>query len=206
MEFKIDIPKDKSSVWDDYVPIIRSSDNRHTVMYLTDIIEAPCNYNEACFLLDNAKDGDVVTLILNNGGGIVDSAFMLGHSMKNSKATIHGKLSGTVASATTIITMYCDTIEVADYTSFMVHNYSHGAHGSGAQVKGYVDFTDKEFTAAAAEIYKDFLTPAELKSISTQDKEIWLNKDEVLKRWAIKKGEALPDKPTKRGRPSRKEL
>lgn len=215
--FQIELPKDKTKVWDDFVPIIRSLDGRTTTVYLTDHIDAPCNYNELCFLLDTALEGDRVTLVINNGGGVAASAFMIIHSMKHSKATIHAKLSGTVASAATIITMYCDTIEVAAYTEFMCHNYNYGTSGSGAQVKEYVNFTDREFTAAAAEIYAGFLTPAELKSISTQDKEIWLNRNEVLRKWDIKKGAVAPTKeavitaalqsePKKRGRkPTKKE-
>ena len=83
--------------------------------------------------------------------------------------------------------MHCDTIEVADYSDFMIHNYSHGTQGSGAQVKEYVNFADREFTKAVKEIYKGFLTEAEMEDVSTRDKEIWLNKSEVLERWKNKK-------------------
>lgn len=185
--FQIELPKDKTRVWDLYVPIIRSADGRHATVYLNDIIDVPTEYNELCFLLREAKEGDKFTFEINNGGGSADSAFMIIDAIKNSKATVHARISGTVASAATIITMACDTLEVANYTSFMVHNYSHGTQGSGAQVKEYVNFTDREFTIAASKIYEGFLTQEELVAISTQDREIWLNKDEVVKRWADKK-------------------
>ena len=183
MEFQIQLPKDKTTVFDNYVPIVRSNDGRVTNVYLTEAIGSPSQYNELCMLLLNAQEGDKYYFIINNPGGSSDTAFMIADAMDKSKATIHGIITGFVASAATIITMYCDTIEVAPYTSFMCHNYSHGAEGGGAQVKEYVNFTDKEFTRAAAEIYAGFLTEHELNDISTRDKEVWLNADEVIERW-----------------------
>jgi len=187
MEFIIDAPKEKDSPFEDYVPIIRTSDGRNTKAFLTEGISSPAEYNELCTLLLDAKRGDKVELVINNGGGLSHSAFMIVDAMKKSKAKIHGNITGFVASAATIITMYCDTIEVAPFTSFMCHNYSHGAEGGGAQVKEYVNFTDREFTKAAAEIYANFLTEEELVDISTRDKEVWLNAEEVVERWNNKK-------------------
>jgi ATP-dependent protease ClpP protease subunit len=82
-----------------------------------------------CYVLDTAKSGDVVTIHINNGGGSIDSAFQIINSMKNSKAHIIGKLSGTVASASTVISLYCHELIVADFTAFMIHNYSGGVVG-----------------------------------------------------------------------------
>ena len=96
-------------------------------------------------------------------------------------------MTGSVASAGTIITMECDTIEVAPYAEFMIHNYSHSTSGSGAQVKEYVTFTDNEFKKAVADIYSGFLTEEEMYDISERDKEIWLNQKQVLERWTTKK-------------------
>lgn len=120
---------DKNSPFDDYVPIIQSKDGRTTTVYLTDGISYPSEYNKLCYILDNAKSGDTVTLHINNGGGYNDSAFQIINSMKHSKAHIIGKLSGTVASASTIISLCCHELIVADYTAFMVHNYSGGVVG-----------------------------------------------------------------------------
>ena len=120
---------DKNSPFDDYVPIIQSRDGRSTTVYLTDGISYPSEYNKLCFVLDNAQSGDIVTIHINNGGGHIDSAFQIINSMKNSKAHIIGKLSGTVASASTVIALHCHELIVADYTAFMIHNYSGGVVG-----------------------------------------------------------------------------
>ena len=123
------VDKDSNSPFEDYVPVIQSQDGRETFIYLTDYISYPSEYNKMCYVLDTAKSGDVVTIYINNGGGSIDSAFQIINSMKNSKAHIIGKLSGTVASASTVISLYCHELIVADFTSFMIHNYSGGVVG-----------------------------------------------------------------------------
>jgi len=179
----------KHSVWDNYVPIITTG--RHTDVYLTDQIAVPSEYNQLCHALDNAYKEDTFTFYINNGGGVVDAAFMITDSMYKSKATIHGKLSGTVASASTVITMACDTIEVAPHTQFMIHNYFHGTQGTGNQVKEYVNFTDDEFVKTTKTVYAGFITPTEMAQVSGDDKELWMGTEETLARWkAMKSGDA----------------
>jgi len=182
---EIGTQKEKTSVWDEYVPMVTSG--RSTTMYLTDYIAAPANYNELVHRLNNAYIGDEFVFVINNGGGDANAAFMLVNAMERSNAIIRGKLSGIVASAATIITMACNTIEVAPYTQFMIHNYFHGTQGTGNQVKEYVNFTDSEFRVAVKELYAGFLTEAEMNQVSNDDKELWYGAEETGERWANKK-------------------
>jgi len=170
------------TVWDNPVPMIVVG--RTTTVYLTDGIGAPSMYDELIHTLGNAFDGDEFIFIINNGGGVADSAFSLIHAMNESKAMIHGKISGLVASAATIISMACDTLEVAPYSQFMIHNYFHGTQGTGSQVKEYVNFTDREFTKAVKELYIGFLSEAEMVQVSSDDKELWFGAEETEERWA----------------------
>ena len=181
---QIELPKDKLRIWDEYVPIINKG--RVIDVYLTDGIDIPSTYNELLATFNAAFEGDTINLYINNGGGAIDSAFMLADAMTRCEAHIVGHISGTVASAATMLTMYCDEIRVAPFTSFMVHNYSHGTSGSGNQVKEYVNFADRELVAAIKVIYAGFLTEEEMASISEDDKEIWLNTQEVEDRWVTK--------------------
>lgn len=174
----------KHSIWDEYVPIITTG--RTTDIYLTEPIDSPSEYNQTCHVLNSAFEGDKVSMHINNGGGYVDSGFMMSNSMKNTKAKILGKLSGTVASISTVLTMCCDNIEVADYTSFMIHNYSGGAQGKGHEMKAQMEFTDAELNKAFSEIYGGFLTEEEMSSVIAGG-DIWMGKDELLARWDAKK-------------------
>lgn len=174
----------KTSVWDNYVPILK--EGRHVDIYLTDSIEAPSEYSQTCHTLEKAYKGDTTTLHINNGGGYVDSGFMMVHAIKASKSKTTARLSGTVASVSTILSLSCDEIEIADYTNFMIHNYSGGAQGKGHEMKAQMDFTDAQLNAAFTEIYGGFLTEHEMELVIA-GKDLWMGKDEVLARWNARK-------------------
>lgn len=199
---------DSSDPFDAYVPIIQTPDNRHTDVYLTDSISYPYEYDKLCHTLGKAQHGDTVTFHINNGGGIIDSAFRVIDAMKSSKAHIVAKLSGTVASAATVISLAADELVIADYTSFMVHNYSGGAVGKGHEIKAQQEFIDRELNFAFREIYQGFLTEKEMTQV-INGRDVWLNKKEVLARWHAKRNptDQAPEQlqeSRKRGRPSRK--
>ena len=172
------------TVWQSYVPII--TQGRHTDVYLTDAIEAPAEYNELCHRLATAYKGDTFTLYINNGGGYVDSAWLIIDAIRNTKAKVHAHLSGTVASVATIITMACHSVYVAPYINFMIHNYSGGASGKGHEMRAQVNFTDAQLNIAFAEIYNGFLTPHEMELVIA-GKDLWMGKVEVEKRLAARK-------------------
>lgn len=172
---------DSSDVWSNYVPII--SDKNHTTAYLTDNIEEPSCYNELCFKLKTASPAEVFTLIINTYGGMLDSALMLVDAIKSSKAKVKAHISGTVASAGTIIALACDELEVADHTAFMIHNYSGGLSGKGHELKAHQEFVDANLNNSFTSLYGGFLSTAEIKKV-IDGKDYWMGKDEVLTRFA----------------------
>ena len=169
--------------WDETVPIIK--EGSHTDVYLTEVIAAPWEYSKLCHGLGNAQDNDTYTFHINNVGGSLDSGFMIIDAINNSKATITAKLSGTVASVSTIITLACDKIIVADHTAMLVHKY-------------FIEIPDDEEIATAEElelaaklpildiafkkIYTGFLSNKEIRKVLNQHT-IWMDKDTILQRW-----------------------
>lgn len=173
-----------NDVWSNYVPII--SDKNHTTAYITNTIEEPSEYNELCFRLKSASPAEIFTLVINTPGGILDSALMLVDAIKTSKAKVIAQISGTVASAGTIITLACDDVEVAPHTAFMIHNYSSsGGHGKGHEIKAMQAFVDANLNASFTSLYGGFLTPKEIRDV-IDGKDIWMGQEEVLSRWAGK--------------------
>ena len=174
-----------SKVWESYVPIVKTEGKHGNIydVYLTSEIEVPRVYNELISTLKLASKKDTINIMINNGGGVIDSGLMIHNAINRTKAKTLARLSGTVASASTLITLACDTLEIEDYTTFMLHNYFHGTQGTGAQVKEYVNFTDKLLSNTIGTIYKDFLSQKEINSIINQDKEIWLTTSDVEARW-----------------------
>ena len=172
--------KDIRSEWEKEVPIIAK--NKVVTVFLNDEIYEPGAYNELCYTLENTV-ADEVRLYMNNGGGQLDSMLSIIASMKKCGCEITGVLSGTVASAATMIALKCDKLEVADYTSWLTHYYSGGTGGKGNEIKAKHDFESIEIPKLFKQIHKDFLTSSEITRV-IDGKDIWLNKDQILERFA----------------------
>ena len=185
MEFSLEAQPtiQKTTIWDEFVPIKQSKETID--IYLTDNIEQPSNYNQLVYVISNAEPYQDINLYINNNGGYIDSALYILDAMKKTKATVTAHLSGTVASASTIIALSCDKIVCAKYLSFMVHNYSSGISGKGHEMKAYQNFTDRELNRAFKEIYKDFLSEEEMEKV-LEGTDLWLNEQEVTERFERK--------------------
>ena len=170
----------KKTVWDKVVPIVRNKKGYHC--YLASEVAEPQCYNELCMLLENATAFDTIVLHINTPGGHLDSAFKILAGLKNTKAKTRAVLTGTVASAGTIISLACDELQCEPYTHFMIHNYSTGTQGKGHEIMEYINFTDKNLRKTFKEIYGGFLTPQEITAV-IKGKDMWLETEDVISRW-----------------------
>lgn len=180
MEIAIQQSKEKQSIWDNFVPIIQTG--RTYDVYLTEGIESPSEYNELCHLLKNAYTGDTFNLHINTPGGLIDSASMIIDALNTTKAHTVAYLTGSVASAGTLIALSCKDLVIAPHTQFMIHNYSRGTGGKGHEIKAMVEFSDRELNNTFRKIYNGFLTEEEMDSV-IDGRDIWLNFVEVQERW-----------------------
>lgn len=190
--FQIDIPKDATRVWELEVPVLVSKEDKRLEAYLTDSIGPPALYNELCHYLKEATAEWEVVLHINTGGGILDSAFMIRDAISKSKAAVVAYLTGTVASAGTIIALSCDELEVSDHLSFMIHNYSGGMQGKGHEMKARQKFSDDQLEAAFADVYAGFLTDAERDRV-IEGTDLWMDEHEVMERWTTRRYYLLTD-------------
>lgn len=183
-DISFELPRNETRIWDLGVPIIvRKLDEKTSIKaYLTGAIEEPHLYNELCYLLQTADGDTSVDLYINTPGGIIDSAFMLASAIDSSKATVTGHLSGTVASAGTIISMVCDKLELTPHLSFMIHNYSGGMQGKGHEMKARQKFTDEHLNRAFKHFYSGFLSDEEMEKV-IEGTDIWMSTEEVNDRW-----------------------
>ncbi len=179
---QINIIKAPTRVWDLDVPTVVDKNKNSIKAYITGSISEPCSYSELCYLLDTAEEGVAFDLYINTPGGIVDSAFMIASSIYSSKATVTAHLSGTVASAGTLISMACDKVLPAPHLSFMIHNYSGGMAGKGHEMKARQRFTDEHLNGAFKDFYSGFLTDEEMNSV-IEGTDLWMSTKEVSKRW-----------------------
>lgn len=172
--------KDVVSEWDKDVPLIARG--KVVTAYLMSEIYEPEVYSELCYTLEHTS-ADYVRLIMNNGGGQLDSMLSIIDAIKRSNATVVAVLSGTVASAATMIALACDEVEVADYTSWLTHYYSGGSAGKGNEIKAKHLFDEVEIPKMFKELHKGFFTEAEIERV-IDGKDEWLNKEQILERFA----------------------
>jgi ATP-dependent protease ClpP protease subunit len=122
-------------------------------------------------------------MVINNDGGELASTLSIVDSMSRCTCEIVGVLSGTVASAGTMLALACDKLEVAPHTSFMIHSASGGTGGKLHETKAYMEFSDKNTREIFHAVYKGFLTEPEIKRV-LDGKDMWMGRDEILERFA----------------------
>lgn len=181
-EISFELPKDATRIWDLDVPVVVDKQNKNIKIYITGAIEEPYHYNETCYLLDTAPEDFTIDIYLNTPGGIIDSAFMITNSIRNSKAKVIGHLSGTVASAGTLISMACNELKLTPHLSFMIHNYSGGMAGKGHEMKARQKFTDDHLNEAFKSFYSGFLSDEEMDRV-LEGTDLWMGTEEVTQRW-----------------------
>ena len=98
-------------------------------------------------------------------------------------------------SAATMIFMCADSFEVTPHSVFMFHNYSGGAIGKGGEMIDQLLHERKWSEKLMKDIYRGFLTDTEIKSM-LDNKDIWMDGEEVVKR--INAKNAAKDKPKPR--------
>jgi ATP-dependent protease ClpP protease subunit len=174
--------KNIKRVWDNQVPVYKNKTNKSIDAYLTDCIREPYYYSELYHLLLTADKETSFNIHINTPGGIIDSAFMLSNAIKQSKAYTTCFLSGTVASAGTLIALSCEHLEALPHLSFMIHNYSGGMEGKGHEMKARQKFTDEHLNEAFSEFYSGFLTEQEMNNV-IDGLDIWMGSKEVTERW-----------------------
>lgn len=195
--------------WDDFVPIKKSKDGKKMDVFLFEHIEVPSIYAKLVYELLTAESGVNVNLHINNGGGYIDAANAIVYAITNSKANITAHLSGTVASAATVIALSCPTIIVEPDLNFMCHEASfQGVSGKFSDMKTFQSFYDKHTRESSIRHYEGFLTKAEIEEMH-RGKEHWFNAEEtrqrILNRKAFLAGTAPSVPKPKRGRPRKAE-
>lgn len=181
-DISFELPRDATRIWELEVPIVNDVENKNIKVYLTGAIDEPHNYNEMCYLLGTADTDTRVDIYLNTPGGIIDSAFMIANAILNSNALVVAHLSGTVASAGTLISMACDEVLPTPHLSFMIHNYSGGMAGKGHEMKARQKFTDDHLNEAFKSFYSGFLTDEEMERV-IEGTDLWMGTEEVIERW-----------------------
>ena len=173
-----------AEIWVDSVTPIVSRGSRHDVYMYTEVF-APAEYAKLVHLLGMVGADDMVVLHINTGGGMLDSCELIMNAIHECDAIVIGKLSGTVASAGTMIALACDELEISPHCHWLSHMYSGNVAGKGSDMKAEQAFMDTEIEKMYYEIHRGFFTEEEIASL-VDGKDRWLNKDQVVERLAAR--------------------
>ena len=149
--------------------------------YLTGTIEEPENYLEWFDTIRHAGEHDLVKIYINSYGGDLFTAIQFMRVLSDTAATVVCSVEGACMSAATMIFMCADQFEVTPHSVFMFHNYSGGAIGKGGEMIDQLLHERKWSERLMNEIYKDFMTEAEIKSM-LDNKDMWMDGEDVVVR------------------------
>lgn len=148
-------------------------------LYLTGEIKSADQYTDWFELLRSAGKSDIIKIHINCYGGDLFTAVQLMRCITESHGNIITSVEGACMSAATMIFLASESYEVSDHSAFMFHNYSGITIGKGGEMYEQINFEKKWFNKLVNNIYKDFLTPEEIKDIE-HGKDLWLDGDEVV--------------------------
>lgn len=164
--------------------------------YLTGEIEDASKYTEWFNQIRHAPPTDIIKLYINSEGGSLWTAIQFMRVLKECKAPVIASVEGACMSAATIIFLMSDTYEISPHSMFMFHNYSGGTIGKGGEMIDQIKHERGWSEKLLAEIYNNFLTKDEIRSI-LENKDIWMTAEEVVVR--LNKKAKLMKKQAKKG-------
>lgn len=150
-------------------------------VYLSGEITEPEDYVEWFDTIRNATENDTIKIYINSQGGVVDTALQFMRVLSETNAHVICSIEGSCMSAATMVFLCAQEFEITPFSLFMMHNYSGGMFGKGAELYDRAVFERKWSTEYFRHIYKDFLEEAEITSL-LDNKDIWLSSDEVMER------------------------
>lgn len=147
------------------------------------------DYTDWLDTIRNCSENDVVKIHINSSGGNLLTTLQIVRALQETAATIVCSVEGQCMSAATIIFLQADLVEVSDHSMFMFHNYSGGTFGKGGEMMDQLKYEAEWSENMFRDFYNGFLTEEELQ-LMFNNKDIWLNGDEVTERIRLK-AEAL---------------
>jgi ATP-dependent protease ClpP protease subunit len=170
--------------------------------YLTGEIGSPDEYIEWFDAIRHASENDAIKIYINSFGGDLFTAIQFLRVLSDTAATVVCSVEGACMSAATMIFLSADHFEVTPHSIFMFHNYSGGTIGKGGEMIDQLQHERKWSERLMKEIYKDFMSAEEIKSM-LENKDIWMDGEDVVKRIEakIKKAEK-PAAPKAKAKPA----
>jgi len=153
--------------------------------YLNGELKEAGEYVEWFDTMRHAGENDIIKIFINSYGGDIYSAIQFMSVLQDTNATVVCSVEGMCMSAATLVFLSADMFEVTSHSMFMFHNYSGGTIGKGGEMIDQIRHERKWSERLLREVYKDFLSEAEITSI-LDNRDIWMDGEEVITRIKLK--------------------
>lgn len=172
-------------------------------IYLSGEIGPPETYISAFDAIRHAQETDIIKFNINSPGGDLFTTIQFLRAIAECKGMVVASAEGACMSAATMIFLSADRYEISEHSLFMFHNYSGGTFGKGGEMYDQLTKERKWSEKIIRKLYDGFLTPDEIRSI-LDNKDIWMDGEEVMKRLEKKVKEMISKKPPAKKKPSAK--
>lgn len=162
--------------------MMRENTTRNYVIRICREITEIDDFDDELQVLAGAGPNDTVQLIMNTGGGSLETALILCKALRACEARTSAFIGWTCASAGTAIALACDEWEIDEYSSFMVHTASYGiGYQATPNVYASVQHSDKMVNRFVENTYAGFLTTEEMEVVKA-GRDVYFEGEELAQR------------------------
>lgn len=166
----------------EHVRIIQSTSvANHYRVFLDNGIEEPAKYRDLIQILIGASESDLVELIISCDGGALDTTIDITNALRITEASTRAVITSKAHSGGSFVALACDAVVALPHVAMMIHQPRGGTMGRHCEQMLEQKFVDEWIKNYYLDIYKDFLTVAEITSV-LEGKDIWLNSDQINER------------------------
>lgn len=151
---------------------------RYRIFITEDIVE-PSHYRMATNALFEAGLDDEVEIILNTGGGSLDTTLQIISAIRACSAPVTAVCMGSVESAGTMIMLACDYYTIHPFTTFMFHSPYTDLSGDSCAIRQRLEFDTEYYHKLFQSIYEGFMDEDEICAILDTTGEVWMTDEEV---------------------------
>ena len=149
---------------------------------IDEAIKEASYYRYASQAINELTEDDTLQFFINSPGGTFSGLSTLLSSMDYSCCNTVAVIQGDCSSAASMLALSCHEIQVSPLASMLVHFVSYGSVGAASHIKAHVDHTQKVTEGVFRNIYEGFLTEEEIVSCIEQDRQIWLDSEQIIQR------------------------
>jgi ATP-dependent protease ClpP protease subunit len=151
-----------------------------TTIYINDDMDWDEETNANLKILNEVPDGELVHVYINSRGGRVDVLYAYTKVFLQKRLNTIAHVDTFAASAAAVLTCQCKYKNISDSAVLMFHMfYTTAADGS----KQRISMLDRHDAANLMRVFcGPILTPADLRKMENDDKDVWLTGYDINKR------------------------